>query len=127
MSDTLEEIHNNLWQHYVIDPETFEREISETARNSAIQLLSGKRIVSFQQGDNIFIAKAIEDYKGFKKVLRLVISNEQSRKIAGNSYLPFTVEAEMDNDLSALENYTAVFEAFLRHVSGAIQAEEIEE
>lgn len=126
MSDTLEEIHESLWQHYVTDPETFEKEISEIARSLATQLLSGKKTVSFQQSDNVFIAKAIEDYKGFKKVLRLVISNESSRKIAGNSYIPFTVEAEMDNNLSALENYTAVFEAFLRHISGAVQVEEIE-
>lgn len=126
MSDTLEEIHESLWQHYVIDPETFEKEISEIARSSAAQLLAGKKTVSFQQNDNVFIVKAIEDYKGFKKVLRLVISNESSRKIAGNSYIPFTVEAEMDNNLSALENYTAVFEAFLRHISGAVQVEEIE-
>lgn len=126
MSDALEEIHQSLWQHYVVDSEAFEKEILEIARNSAVQLLSGKKTVSFQQGDNVFIAKASETYKGFKKVLRLVISNEQSRKIAGNSYMPFTVEAEMDNNLSALENYTAVFEAFLRHISGAVQAEEIE-
>lgn len=122
----LEKVHEELYDKYVVDPENLEKEISAVADNAANQAFLGKDTVSFQFGDNIFVARLTEDIKRFSRVIRVVISNENSRQIAGDRYIPYTLEAEVDNNLSAKENYRTVFEAFLRHVCGAIQPEVLE-
>lgn len=124
--EKLQEIHDNLWEHYILDPENLEKEISEIADSAARQIVLGKNITTFQFGDNVFVARLTEDIKGFQRVIRVVISNERSRETAGNRYIPYTVEAEIDNRFSALENYRSVFEAFLRHICGAVQPEVLE-
>ena len=122
-NEEIQRIHDSLYDEYIIDPENLEKEISDTADIAANQVLTGKNTIAFHFKDNTFIARLIEDYKGFVRVIRLVVSNESSRAIAGNRYIPYTVEAEVDNNLSARENYRTVFEAFLRHVCGAVQPE----
>ena len=126
-NEDLQNIHNDLYEKYVIDPDNLEKEMSSVADAAATSAIRGYGVISFQFKDNIFIARLTEDIKGFKRVIRLVVSNENSRAIAGNRYIPYTVEAEVDNNLSAKENYCTVFEAFLRHVCGAVQPEILEE
>lgn len=126
-NEDLQNIHNNLYEKYIIDPENLEKEISEVADIAATRVTRGYGVISFQFKDNTFIARLAEDLKGFRRVIQLVVSNENSRAIAGNRYIPYTVEAEVDNNLSAKENYRTVFEAFLRHVCGAVQPEILEE
>lgn len=122
----LQRVHDNLYELYITDPENLEKEISSVANNAARQALLSNGAVKFQFQDNLFVAHLTEDIKGFKRVIRLVVSNEESRRIAGNRYIPYTVEAEIDNNMSVLENYCTVFEAFLRHVCGAVQPEVLE-
>ena len=55
--------------------------------------------------------------KDNRRELIVVISNEQHREAAGDSYLPFSLCCELDNTLTLLENYKAVFEVFLRHLT----------
>jgi len=125
-NEELQKIHDNLYDKYVTEPEVFEREIKIVSEMAAKQAVLGNGTVEFQFGDNVFVARLTEDIKRFSKVIRLVISNENSRKIAGNRYIPYILEAEVDNNLSLTENYKTVFEAFLRHVSGAIEPEVLE-
>lgn len=122
----LDKIYENLYDKYIVDPENLEKEISAVASDAVNQVFLGKDTISFQFCDNVFIARLIEDIKGFSRVIRVVISNEGSRQIAGDRYIPYTLEAEIDNNLSARENYRTIFEAFLRHVCGAVKPEVLE-
>lgn len=122
----LEQIHTDLYDKYIIEPENLEKEITTIAEDAATQAFLGKDTITFRFCDNTFVARLTEDIKKFSRVIRVVISNENSRQIAGNRYIPYTLEVEVDNNLSAKENYRTVFEAFLRHVCGAIQPEILE-
>lgn len=122
----LQKVHNDLYDLYITDPENLEKEINAIASIAAKQALLNNGTITFQFQDNTFVARLTEDIKGFLRVIRLVVSNEESRKIAGNRYIPYTIEAEINNDMSAFENYCTVFEAFLRHICGAIRPEVLE-
>lgn len=122
----LEKIYEDLYDRYIADPDNLEKEISAVAGDAANQVFLGRDTITFQFCDNVFIARLTEDIKRFSRVIRVVISNESSRQIAGDRYVPYTLEAEIDNNLSARENYRTIFEAFLRHVCGAIKPEVLE-
>lgn len=122
----LDRVHEDLYDKYIVDPEKLEKEISAVADDASKQAFLGRDTITFQFCGNVFVARLTEDIKRFSRVIRVVISNENSRQVAGDRYIPYTLEAEVDNNLSALENYRTVFEAFLRHVCGAIKPEVLE-
>lgn len=122
----LEKIYEDLYDRYIVDPDNLEKEIAAVASDAANQVFLGRDTITFQFCDNVFVARLTEDIKRFSRVIRVVISNESSRQIAGDRYIPYTLEAEIDNNLSARENYRTIFEAFLRHVCGAIKPEVLE-
>ena len=62
----------------------------------------------------------------FKQVIHIVVTDmdkyEESRR-TGKAYLPFTLEAEIDNKLSYSESMRGACAAFFRHITGAIEPE----
>lgn len=123
-----EDLQNALLKQYVVDPENLEKEIAEISALAAGQIIfSVNGTATFEFRENKFIARSRESIIGSKRCLQLVISNETTRSLVGNKYIPYTVSCEVDNDFSLLDNYKAVFSAFLRHLTGTDQAEVLEE
>ncbi len=56
----------------------------------------------------------------------MVVSDAAKYSRHGSKYKPYKVSGEIDQEYSLSENYTAVVEAFIRHVTGNIKPEMIE-
>jgi len=124
----IQKIEQNLLQQYVTAPLSLEEEIMSLSKEIAGKLVLGASgSANFEFLGDPFIARAGRVIDGKKQVINLVISNEETRRIAGSHYVPFTVSAEVDNSFSLLENYEAIFQTFLKHVSGTERPEVLED
>lgn len=116
--EKIQQIEQQLYQQYVTAPQNLEQEIESTAQEVAGKLVYGiNPTVDFSFLGDPFLVRAKRSVKGPKQVINLVISNEETRRIGGSHYVPFTVTAEVDNNFSMVENYKAIIIAFLNHVS----------
>ena len=114
--EQINKVEQELLKQYVSAPLSLERQIEDTATQAARRIVLGDGTAVFNFGDD-FIAKGKVVLKDNRRELIVVISNEQHREAAGDSYLPFSLCCELDNTLTLLENYKAVFEVFLRHLT----------
>lgn len=120
----IQRIENELLNKYVTAPLDLEAEIESLSREVSNKLVLGtKESVSFQFLGDEFIIRAKVTMKNGRRTIIMVVSNETTRELAGNKYIPFTVESEVDNNFSTLENYKAIIEAFLKHVSNSERPE----
>ena len=116
--ERIQQIEQNLYQQYVTAPQNLEQEIESIAQEVAGKLVYGiNPTVDFSFLGDPFLVRAKRLVNGSKQVINLVISNEETRRIGGSHYVPFTVTAEVDNNFSMVENYKAIIIAFLNHVS----------
>lgn len=60
-----------------------------------------------------------------KRILYMTVADMRKFQILQEAYRPYTLTAEIDNDLSLRENLKATVEAFLRHVYDMVEAEEL--
>lgn len=125
--EEIQRIEKELTETYIEKPLNLESQIRDIAKSTAGQLLFGAQqgLAKFSFLNDDFIVKVKEIFKGNKRHLYFVISNEQTRSAAGSRYIPYQMNCEIDNDLSISENYTAAIEGFLRHLTGNDRAEEI--
>lgn len=116
--ERIQQIEQKLYQQYVTAPQNLEQEIESIAQEVAGKLVYGiNPTVDFSFLGDPFLVRAERLVNGSKQVINLVISNEETRRIGGSHYVPFTVTAEVDNNFSMVENYKAIIIAFLNHVS----------
>lgn len=117
--EKIQQIEQQLYKQYVTSPQNLEQEIETIAQEVAGKLVYGVNpVVSFSFLGDPFLVRAkrvINLYN--KQTINLVISNEETRRIGGSHYVPFTITAELDNSFSMVENYKAIIIAFLNHVS----------
>ena len=117
--EKIQQIEQQLYKQYVTSPQNLEQEIETIAQEVAGKLVYGVNpVVSFSfLGDPFLVrAKRVINLHN-KQTINLVISNEETRRIGGSHYVPFTITAELDNSFSMVENYKAIIIAFLNHVS----------
>lgn len=126
--EEIKRVEDTLYNRYVTEPESLEKQYKSIAADAARQLmLSVDYTARFEFLGDLFIAKCVKSNKGQQKLLNFVISNESTRALAGNKYIPFTMSCEIDNNFSESDNYKAAIECFLRHVAGEDRAEELED
>lgn len=123
------ELEKSLFDKYVTKPVELDEEIESTARNVANLLAVKNDGVKFEFQDNEFVVRQRTNWYdlGTAKSINLAISNEATRSRAGNKYIPYTVSVEVDNKFTLRENYEAVIEAFLRHITDTERPEVIED
>ena len=114
--EQISKVEQELLNKYITEPLSLEQQIEDIATQAARRIVLGDGTAVFNFGDD-FIAKGKVVLKNNKRELIVVISNEQHREAADSSYLPFSLCCELDNTLTLLENYKAVFEVFLRHLT----------
>ena len=114
----INEIYSNMMKQYVDEPLELEQQITDTAKQVAMRLHLGvKPMAEFEFLGDHFIVKAKQGFKDGKNTIFMVITNQTTMDIDPNRYVPFTVESYIDNEFSLLENYTAIMETFLKHIS----------
>ena len=123
--EELSRIQEDLTRQYISEPLTLEETIKETAERVAKDLAYGPEKSSFEFLEEDYKAAVKRDM--FKKKIFVAISNETHRELAGNKYSPYMVDCDIDNNFSYYENMKAVVEAFLRHVSGTIEPEVLDD
>ena len=107
-----------MMKQYVDEPLELEQQITDTAKQVAMRLHLGvKPMAEFEFLGDHFIVKAKQGFKDGKNTIFMVITNQTTMDIDPNRYVPFTVESYIDNEFSLLENYTAIMETFLKHIS----------
>lgn len=123
------ELEKSLFDKYVTKPVELNEEIESTARNVANLLAVKNDGVKFEFQGNEFVVRQRTNWYdlGTAKSINLAISNEATRSRAGNKYIPYTVSVEVDNKFTLRENYEAVIEAFLRHITDTERPEVIED
>ena len=111
-----------------IDKETeLETHIVESAELIAKELLAKKRTRAEIDGSNFsLISNIYFDEKAKVRKTCIIAVDELKFKIACGKYQPFLIEAEFDEDYSEEENLAMVIESFIRHKTGLIKPEEIE-
>ena len=115
--EQISKVEQELLDKYITAPLSLEQQIKDTATQAARNLVFGDGTAVFSFGDDNFVAKGKVVLKDSTREIVVAISNEQHREAAGNSYLPFSLCCELDNNFTLLENYKAVFEVFLRHIT----------
>ena len=114
----INEIYSDMMKQYVDQPLELEQQITDIAKEVGMRLHLGvKPMAEFDFLGDHFIVKAKQGFKDRKKTIFMVITNVTTMDIDPNRYVPFTVESYIDNEFSLLENYTAIMETFLKHVS----------
>lgn len=123
------ELEKSLFDKYVTKPVELDEEIESTARNVANLLAVKNDGVKFEFQGNEFVVRQRTNWYdlGTAKSINLAISNEATRSRTGNKYIPYTVSVEVDNKFTLRENYEAVIEAFLRHITDTERPEVIED
>ena len=87
-------------------------------KNAALAEIDGS---NFSLISNIYF-----DEKAKVRKTCIIAVDELKFKIACGKYQPFLIEAEFDEDYSEEENLAMVIESFIRHKTGLIKPEEIE-
>lgn len=121
--EQLEQIQNNLIQEFEA-PIKLEKEILELADKISLDLYkSNKSLIEYNDIKYFFKSRKVNICN--KKGIELVVADMDKFKLLYNKYQPYHVTAEIDNNLSDLENYKAIVEAFFRHITGLIKPEEL--
>lgn len=119
----LQNIENELLNNIDEEVKT-DNEIKNAAEEIAATLiLSGSTKYSFN--DIAYSFRYICNNQ--TKTITVIAANINKYKIAGNKYKPFIINATLDESYSELQCATSAVEAFIRHVTGTMKPEYIEE
>ena len=126
--DELQAAQEELCRHFIEEPEELESLIAETAERIAHNLCKS-RTANFEFDGRDFQAKVSNSRSlgNKKKTLTIVIADWMKYRLLGTKYKPYILSVETDNRLGHEENLRAVAEAFLKHLSGTYEAEELQD
>lgn len=98
--------------------------IDVTAKDLAEKMMNGAPVKMEIEGRPLTFKHREYEQKGQKKLF-MTVASEFMYQVGKEKYKPYFVDVEINNEMSAQENLTAVVEAFLRHILGAVKAEEL--
>lgn len=133
----LDEIEKH-WLNNIEEEEKQEKEITEIVDNiTAAIMLSGKTRAIVNETQYAIASKVITTPKTYKdengdmkeyegRQIVLVISNIALFSIAGNKYTPTIVRSDYDERYNAKANIRAAVEGWIRHITGTIKPENLD-
>lgn len=112
-----------------------DEEIMNSSEEIASKLLSSNKAKAIIDNSNYtFIYRVINSKKKASatkivdtKIIILTVANDIKYKISGNKYRPFFCTAEMDTSRNLKDNLKTVVEAFIRHKTGKMKPEYLED
>lgn len=130
----MERLHEELWDQYIDAPEELVKQIEGVAEETAkmLRFRPDGAWMKFQGPEDeeprIFKVQYKKKVNEFRVILLIVIADVRKLEEARSrnvQYAPFTMTVESNSHLDETEQLKASLEAFLRHISGAVQPEEL--
>lgn len=124
--EQLKRIQNELIKE--IDTEAkIEAEIKDSAEYAASNLALGPKVNIDINGKPYMLAyKVIDRPNGGRKIYMLA-TNLTLYQIMPKKYVPYTINVDVDDNYSMKDNLKAAVEAFIRHVTGRIKPDVLED
>lgn len=131
-NDELTQLQEKMFHDAITAPEEQEQLILDTAKYVAQKLFfQPSQEVRVEFLDHKYAFMATHKVVDFKQIIWMVVMdmNEtvEDKTLHCTRPRTFNVQAEVDNDLSMMENYRSCVSAFLRHQVGDYLPEELED
>ena len=124
----LERLQQQMYDEMIEQPTVLDEQINDLAEHLGKQLtFKQKEKVKFEFLDHIYTVMYRKDIINFKEVILMIIIDESEINPQTNLPRTYNVNAEIDNNLSMSECLRATVASFLRHQTGSLKAELMEE
>lgn len=124
----LERLQQQMYDEMIEQPTVLDEQINDLAEHLGKQLtFKQKEKVKFEFLDHIYTVMYRKDIINFKEVILMIIVDESEINPQTNLPRTYNVNAEIDNNLSMSECLRATVASFLRHQTGSLKAELMEE
>lgn len=124
----LERLQQQMYDEMIEQPTVLDEQINDLAEHLGKQLtFKQKEKVKFEFLDHVYTVMYRKDIINFKEVILMIIVNESEINPQTNLPRTYNVNAEIDNNLSMSECLRATVASFLRHQTGSLKAELMEE
>lgn len=124
----LERLQQQMYDEMIEQPTVLDEQINDLAEHLGKQLtFKQKEKVKFEFLDHVYTVMYRKDIINFKEVILMIIVDESEINPQTNLPRTYNVNAEIDNNLSISECLRATVASFLRHQTGSLKAELMEE
>ena len=124
----LERLQQQMYDEMIEQPTVLDEQINDLAEHLGKQLtFKQKEKVKFEFLDHVYTVMYRKDIINFKEVILMIIIDESEINPQTNLPRTYNVNAEIDNNLSMSECLRATIASFLRHQTGSLKAELMEE
>lgn len=124
----LERLQQQMYDDMIEAPTILDEQINDLAEHLGKQLtFKQKEKVKFEFLDHVYTVMYRKDIINFKEVILMIIVDESEINPQTNLPRTYNVNAEIDNNLSMSECLRATVASFLRHQTGSLKAELMEE
>lgn len=124
----LERLQQQMYDEMIEQPTILDEQINDLAEHLGKQLtFKQKEKVKFEFLDHVYTIMYRKDIINFKEVILMIIVDESEINPQTNLPRTYNVNAEIDNNLSMSECLRATVASFLRHQTGSLKAELMEE
>ena len=124
----LERLQQQMYDEMIEQPTALDEQINDLAEHLGKQLtFKQKEKVKFEFLDHVYTVMYRKDIINFKEVILMIIVDESEINPQTNLPRTYNVNAEIDNNLSMSECLRATVASFLRHQTGSLKAELMEE
>lgn len=124
----LERLQQQMYDEMIERPTVLDEQINDLAEHLGKQLtFKQKEKVKFEFLDHVYTVMYRKDIINFKEVILMIIVDESEINPQNNLPRTYNVNAEIDNNLSMSECLRATVASFLRHQTGSLKAELMEE
>lgn len=124
----LERLQQQMYDEMIEQPTVLDEQINNLAEHLGKQLtFKQKEKVKFEFLDHVYTVMYRKDIINFKEVILMIIVDESEINPQTNLPRTYNVNAEIDNNLSMSECLRATVASFLRHQTGSLKAELMEE
>ena len=124
----LERLQQQMYDEMIEQPTVLDEQINDLAEHLGKQLIfKQKEKVKFEFLDHVYTVMYRKDIINFKEVILMIIIDESEINPQTNLPRTYNVNAEIDNNLSMSECLRATVASFLRHQTGSLKAELMEE
>lgn len=124
----LERLQQQMYDEMIEAPTILDEQINDLAEHLGKQLaFKQKEKVKFEFLDHVYTVMYRKDIINFKEVILMIIVDESEINPQTNLPRTYNVNAEIDNNLSMSECLRATVASFLRHQTGSLKAELMEE
>ena len=123
-----ERLQQQMYDEMIEQPTVLDEQINDLAEHLGKQLtFKQKEKVKFEFLDHVYTVMYRKDIINFKEVILMIIIDESEINLQTNLPRTYNVNAEIDNNLSMSECLRATVASFLRHQTGSLKAELMEE